>query len=515
MHSACEPTGAHVSTQPADSLFAVLNELLRAVDGRVVLLRSLPSNFDCEHDDIDLLLTASQRLQLVQAAFAQCIRGRIHCRIQQSCAAKAQMILWTIDCSQMLIIDLWSGFDQLSRHRQHWIPANRLLPTLSIADSETRSELACHQPPSARCADAMMPGWGETEIPALRQLPPDISLCLLIQHLATKRKKLTTTARRERIVFACDRLKTWSPAPELQNSQLSALRDIAERLPMAIIITPKCIAFSEDYLLQRLAATPQNRGLPLLERRRRRGLITEFRKAILQHRPALALIGSDGAGKSSVLSALATQQPDATRVVAKKFYRRSLAYQLASGLMKRLCGLDRGAFDDYVSPLITLRAAAGLWTQMCLRLSAWSRTFRAGTVGRNPVGDRMRFTNPTMLLDRSVAGFLITDRKSDVPRLSWSASWIESVIPPVTSLLLTLPYHRLKARKQELSLPGHETYQHLLFEQALRQRPVDLIMTASLASAETTAAAVSAMLPGNCQTLQQSTAASDDRKAVA
>jgi hypothetical protein len=120
-----------------------------------------------------------------------------------------------------------------------------------------------------------------------------------------------------------------------------------------------------------------------------------------------------------------------------------------------------------------------------------------------------------MLLDRSVAGFLITDRKSDVPRLSWSASWIESVIPPVTSLLLTLPYHRLKARKQELSLPGHETYQHLLFEQALRQRPVDLIMTASLASAETTAAAVSAMLPGNCQTLQQSTAASDDRKAVA
>ena len=515
MHSACEPIGADFSTQPTDSLFAVLNDLLRAVDGRVAILRSLPRSFDCEQDDIDLLLTASQRLQLMQAAFAQCIRGRIHCRIQQSCAAKAQMILWTIDCSQMLIIDLWSGFDQLPRHRQHWIPANRLLQTLSIADSETRSEPACHKYPAARYTDAIKPGLGDAEIPALRQLPPDISLCLLIQHLASKRKKLTTTARRERIAFACDRLKTWSPAPELQNSQLSALRDIAERLPMAIIIAPKCIEFSEDYLLQRLASSPHNRGLPLLERRLRRGLITELRKAILQHRPVLALIGSDGAGKSSVISALANQQPDATRAVAKKYYRRSLAYQLASGLMKRLCGQDRGTFDDCVSPLITLRAAAGLWTQMCLRFSAWSRAFRSGTVGRNPVGDRMRITNRTILLDRSVAGFLITDRKSDVPRLSRSAPWIESVIPPVTSLLLTLPYHRLTARKQEMSLPGHVTYQHLLFEQALRQRPVDLIMTASLASAETTAAAVSAMLQGVCQTLKQSTATSDDRKAVA
>ncbi|MCA9011118.1 MAG: hypothetical protein KDB01_15315 [Planctomycetaceae bacterium] len=515
MHSVCEPNGAHSSTQPAESLFAVLNDLLRAVAGRVAVLRSLPSNFDCEQDDIDLLLTAAQRRQLVQAAFTQCIRGRIHCRIQQSSAAKAQMLLWTIDCSQMLIVDLWSGFDQLLRHRHHWIPADRLLNTLSSAERETRGERVGETDPTVEHAEATRPGWCHAEIPALRQLPPDISLCLLIQHLATKRKKLTTTGRHERIVVACDRLKNWSPTPELQNSLLPALRGIAEQLPRAIIITPRCIEFSEDYLLQRLAASHHNRGLPLLERRHRRGLITEFRKLLLQHRPVLALIGSDGAGKSSVISALATQQPEATRVVARKYYRRSLAYQLASGLMKRLCGLDRGVFDDYFSPLITLRAAAGLWTQMCLRFRGWSRAHQDSTVAGNPIDNRKCITARAMLLDRSLASFLITDRKSDVPRLTRSARWIEWIIPPVSSLLLTLPYHRLKVRKQEMSLPGHEAYQHLLFEQALRQRPVDLMMTASLASAETTAAAVTAMSQGVLHRVQQPIAVSDDRKAVA
>lgn len=72
------------------------------------------------------------------------------------------------------------------------------------------------------------------------------------------------------------------------------------------------------------------------------------------------------------------------------------------------------------------------------------------------------------------------------------AAWIE-LQSPVTSVSPTLPYVRLRFGAGTL-LPGHETYQHMLFEQALRQCLVDLIMTASLASAETTAAAVSAML---------------------
>ena len=515
MHSAFRLIGADSSNRPASVLFAALNDLLRAVDGRVVLLRSLPSRFDCRQDDIDLMLTSAQRLQLMRAAFSQCIRGRIHCRIQQSSAAKAQMILWTIDCSQLLIVDLWSGFDQLPRHRQHWIPADRLLRTLSTADSVTRSEPACEEVPADRRSDPIRHGAGNAEIPALRQLAPDISLCLLIQHLATKRKMLTTSATHERLIAACERLKAWSPAPESEISLLSALRDVAEQLPRAMVIAPTSVELSEVYLLQRLASSPLNRGLPLLERRQRRGLVTECRQAVLRKRPTIAFIGSDGAGKSSVITALKMEQPNFLCGVAKKYYRRSLAYQLASGLMRRLCGLDRGVFDNYVSPLITLRAAVGMWTRMCLPWKAPSVNSRSLAVAKDHIGDGSWKTPRRMLLDRSFSGFLITDRKSDSPRLARMAAWIESVIPPVTSVLLTLPYVRLKDRKQEMSPPGHETYQHMLFEQALRQRPVDLIMTASLASAETTAAAVSAMLQTEACTLQQPFETPDQRKAAA
>ncbi|MBC7965565.1 MAG: hypothetical protein H7Z17_06505, partial [Fuerstia sp.] len=243
MHSASRLTRVDSSPDPASCLVAALNELLRAVDGRVVLLRPLTACFDSQRDDIDLLLIEPQREQLLRAAFLHCTSGRIHSRIQQSSPAKAKLILWTIDCSQKLMIDLWTSFDQLLRHRHRCIPADRLLNTLTAAVPG----MDAHQSDPS-CENQL--------IPALRQLPPDIDLCLLIQHLATKGRKLTTSAERERIARACERLASWSPEQTFQqvpHDLLAALRDVADQLPRAISIAPKFIALSEDYLLQRLA----------------------------------------------------------------------------------------------------------------------------------------------------------------------------------------------------------------------------------------------------------------------
>ena len=288
--------------------------------------------------------------------------------------------------------------------------------------------------------------------------------------------------------------------------------------------------------------------------------MTEFRKTVLRHRPALAVIGSDGAGKSSVVSALALLNPEATSVVAKKFYRRSLTYQFISGLMKRLRSTDRGVFDDRSAPLVTLRATAAMWINMCFPGRQRSRTRASVTVenylehchkwidggpeleGASPklrgflrsaqsspghptlqstsdsrlVPDHELKKLPrTTILDRSIAGFLITDRKSDMPILARGATWIEALTPPVTSVLLTLPYAELTRRKQEMSAPGHATYQRMLFEQALRQQPSDLVLLANLPSVQAAATAICELLRDEGHPDESSTETAGNRKAVA
>jgi hypothetical protein len=102
-----------------------------------------------------------------------------------------------------------------------------------------------------------------------------------------------------------------------------------------------------------------------------------------------------------------------------------------------------------------------------------------------------------------------------MPRISSAAKWIEPLIPPVTSVLLALPHSELIDRKDEMSAPGHETYQRLLFEQALRQQPTDIILLASLESVEATAAVTAELLWQGSTPIDASFEASPNRKAAA
>lgn len=469
MQSASRQTCVKSSQHSANTLFASLNSLLRGVDGRVILLRPLPQDFDHQRDDIDVLMSNDQRQQLLRAAFTQCLQKKLHCRIEQSSPSKTRLTLWTADASQMLMIDLWTDFDQLPLRRHHRISSDRLRNALTESANE--------------------------QIPALHHLPPDIDLCLLIQHLAKKRKLLSSPGVRYRISFACDRLKSWSPESDprcLPQDLLHRLRSVADRLPQAIVVTPNFIAVAQEYLLLRLANVPSNRGLQILERRKRRGLLTDARKALLLRRPAIAFIGSDGAGKSSVISAIAEKQISVVPLVARKLYRRSLIYQLVSGLAKRLLGTNRDRFDSFVCIPIAIRALTAAWGHAILRSK-----------------------RQTPIYDRSVASFLITDRKTDLPSTSLAATWIEPLIPPVTSVMLALPHSELICRKNEMSAPGHETYQQLLFEQALRQQPTDIILLASLESAQATAAVAAELLWHGSTPIDASCELSQSRKAAA
>ncbi len=469
MHSASRQTCVNPLQHSANTLFATLNSLLRGVGGRVVLLRTLPQDFDHRIDDIDLLMTPEQCQQLLRVAYTFCLQKELHCRIEQSSPSKTRLTLWTVNASQKLMIDLWTDFDQLPLCRQHCIPADRLRNALTE--------------------------YANDQIPALHHLPPDIDLCLLIQHLAKKRKALNSPGARFRISCACDRLESWSVMPDqrsLPQDLLQGLRSVAGRLSQAYVLTADSIAVAHEYLLARLANVPGNRGLQVLQRRKRRGVLTSARAAILRSRPAIAFVGSDGAGKTSVISAIAEKQMNVVPMVAKKLYRRSLIYQLGSGLAKRLHGTNRDRFDSLAFIPIVFRALTAAWGHAVFR-----------SIHQTPV------------FDRSVASFLIAHRKTNMPRISSAAKWIEHLIPPVTSVLLALPHSELIDRKDEMSAPGHETYQRLLFEQALRQQPTDIILLASLESVEATAAVTAELLWHGSTPIDASFETSPNRKAAA
>lgn len=475
MLSASHTSADDAHDKPAVLLLDALNDLLRAVDGRVILLRTLPQRFDWRRDDIDLLLTDVQRLQLIQAARSSCLQGRLHCRIRQHSKAKIALTLWTIDCSEKLMIDLWTSFDQLPNQPRKSISAARLLSALDSLTRESESN--------------SIPKVADSRIPALSQLPPDIDLCLLMQHLARKRKSLSMAVTRERILSAIARLAAWSPNPRqtvVPHEKLEALRAASFELGKAIIVTRNNIALSEDYLVQRLSNTPGNRGLRILERRQSRPLFTGLRNTILKRRPVLAVIGSDGAGKSSTAAALAQRQPGVKVEVAKKLYRRSLSYQIISHFFRTLFGKDRGQFDDHFSAMVTLRAIPAMVIKMLQRQQRSPQAIEQGQQSDTPSG----MLSWSTVQDRSVASFLITNRKSDWPALSRGATWIEPFIPPVTSVLILMPHAELTLRKQEMSVCGHDEYQRLLFEQALRQKPSDVILLASTDSAAAAAEAI-------------------------
>ena len=153
----------------------------------------------------------------------------------------------------------------------------------------------------------------------------------------------------------------------LPQDLLQGLRSVAGRLSQAYVLTADSIAVAHEYLLARLANVPGNQGLQVLQRRKRRGVLTSARAAILRSRPAIAFVGSDGAGKTSVISAIAEKQMNVVPMVAKKLYRRSLIYQLGSGLAKRLHGTNRDRFDSLASIPIVFRALTAAWSHAVFR----------------------------------------------------------------------------------------------------------------------------------------------------
>ncbi len=455
--------------------------LLRSENGLVALLRPITKDFDPDRDDIDLLLTDQKRAALLVAALDDSAAGRIHLTVRQKCSEKVRLTLWNRAASQRLTVDLWSVFSQLPNHPRKRIRAEDLLRF------------------AAQASDS------GTQVSGTVRLSADVDFCLLVLHLAAKSKSLSSASARERIRQAGDRLVVSIPelfAADRTADELTSLIEVSENLrTVARTIPDRFVRIAEDFLLARLTGVT-------LQPRTNRNLLTGIRSGIMQRVRCVAVVGSDGAGKSSVCEAIGRRTSGNLPIVAKKLYRCSWLYRVVSSVTKRLTGCDRGRFDDSVAKFVTLRAAGSLWLRLAFtvfaahRLAHWPLNHRGkpGGDGIHAVSRASR--NANMLLDRSLGSFLITSRKSERPRLSRFATWLEQILPPVTTVLLVVRFQTLIRRKAEFpSASGHARYQQLLFEQALRQRPCDLIVLANTGSADDAACAFDSIRSGSPGTL--------------
>ncbi len=340
-------------------LLSLLGRMLdQLAPGSVALLRPLPSDFDPRRDDVDLLMSETTRAELLNllATLAtnvgrterseyrhpsdcraivpnaherlgqsfyieaqECCPVPFHFRVSQVRREKIRLTLWDLHCESSLQVDLWSEFRQFPNRRFVSVPAEALLAMNSLVGRTERSEFRqlAHAPELA----PLGPAYGSAAVEVLR---PDVHFCLLVLHLASKRKSLSSAVTRERLTDAFERLKAWAIDG---THDMSTLLTLAESMLNATTLAQTVVTAAETYLLAQVTSSS-----PSLTHRISRVLDNargDLRRWWMKQVPCIAIDGSDGAGKTTLIRSLchAANEPMKS-VVAKKLYRRSWVYQI-------------------------------------------------------------------------------------------------------------------------------------------------------------------------------------------
>lgn len=449
----------------SDSLLSPLRELLACLPDRsVILLRPLPTGFRSDTDDVDLLLPPMDCDRLLWTAFRFATAGRLHFHVRRQREEKTQLILRDPTGQEQLIVDLWTSVTQLGPWRSR-----------AAISAETLRSSVDPEP----VADTFA-------LPAsVRRLPPDIEFCLYLLHLARKRRSLSAPRVPERLRDMTGRLAEDDRATSRELAACAVELRGKAQVPSRLWL--RALQILELRLSESMRSSSPRSGSAAAAAAptvfHRRPLHPGYRASAVVRRwlgqriRCFTVSGSDGIGKTTLIRRLADISPRADARVAKKLYRRSLLYQLAGGLIRRVCGWHRDRLDDRFAALITLRAAVALWGILIVR----------GLLARPPGGR-------TLLLDRSVRDFLIQNRKTDSPRWIGGARRWERLVPPTTTVLLAASWQQLQQRRVEMTAVGFDRCQGLLFEQACRSLSFDVAVFSTAASEDDTARVVSRCL---------------------
>lgn len=343
-----------------------------------------------DSDDVDLLSSEQSAWQLVSAAFGWVREGLCHVRLVRHKSSKLQLVLLSVDGTQFIRLDLWLELAQLDQGRQ-------LLTFDHCISHCLTSEVS------------------------IRRLPTELEACIYLQHLKCRSKDIASIRVQQRLQqYEQD---CASAGCEWMVSVLRVTRN--ERR-----VSPQADKATLDRIVRTLHPGHVRRSPRILLHKVRCKLLRAPRQVSV-----VALTGCDGVGKTSLLEAVAGEQPDVFRVMTgKHLYRKSLVYKAAVIFLRPLISRSREQFEDQLAPILYLRACVSLRLRLLL------------------------FGKRLTLLDRSIMDFLFIRRKTDRPRFHrlWRLSdWFGCRIATIHCIV---SQDQLRRRKQEVTNRGHELY---------------------------------------------------------
>jgi len=360
-------------------------------------------------DDIDLLGSRESIHLLLQTVFDWVKAGRCHARVLARKRNKIELTLLSLDGKHCVLFDLWIHLWQIDRGK--------------------------HCLTYESCSSAV-----EDASKSIQRLPKDVEACVYLHHLVCKRKDLSADRVQHRLLAYAQQL-----GDEGQTSLSEKIADIASTQRFAPSDEQQTLKLLKKHLIlskaKRLAFATQ---VP--------AKLRDAWLALPRRTSAVAIMGCDGAGKTSLANELKNQMAEVDRVfTGKHLYRKSLTYKLAVIFIRPLLFQDRERFDEILAPLVYLRACLGL------RLKLWRRK------------------KTITLIDRSLLDFLYVNRKTDSPgfcRGRWLANFCGRRIP---TLHCIVSHENVMQRKQEVTKKGHARYDAEMFEQLVQQCPTDYV----------------------------------------
>ncbi|MBL8817879.1 MAG: hypothetical protein JNL58_17780 [Planctomyces sp.] len=258
---------------------------------------------------------------------------------------------------------------------------------------------------------------------------------LYIHHLKYKRRKLNSASVQQRL------------GAFLAQADKGEILDLTDRIQSIL----KTGELSDDLLTTSLHELRNQ--LPLHQPERSAKKLWS-RISWAWHRPPrhhrfVFIAGCDGAGKTSLSQELVTRNPQIrTSMTGKHLYRKSLFYKFLVTFVRPLMFSSRERFDEIMAPVAYTLAS------LRLRVSSWIPKSKQ------------------TLIDRCLVDFLITDRKTDTPRLAhcgWLMQWIGIRYLVVH---LRVPEERLRERKVEMTSAGLPRWNKLLYATLMSIGPV-------------------------------------------
>jgi thymidylate kinase len=397
----------HVDTLELRSDQAARRDLVASLDALVqpgggyefILLRETPLDEGCvDCGDIDLLGTRSSVDAFLARVSEVCAERGQSFRVRRRKPEKTQVSLLSTDLRHQIVFDLWTELWQVFRGRR----------CLRFRDLHRLCERG------GSC---------------LRRLPADVEWAVYGQHLAFKRKDLSSAGVQERLHFYAAALEAQGHRDLAESARGIARMKLLGKPELALLESTLSGALPTKYFANAWARRWSHSLRSWVARRVRDRRL----------RGVIAVVGVDGVGKTTIGAALgSTGAADGSRqhVVGKSLFRESWVFRKLYAWNRRLPKarrLRRERIDDLLAPLAFLVAAVRV-----------RRSLRLGAV---------------VLVDRYLADFLYLKRKTDRSRFSLLADLLKPLCPPVRVVHLSVPHSVLQGRKTEITVTGMRRYE--------------------------------------------------------